>query len=126
MLIKLDFQEIDFRKQKTDLVNLAQEIRSKTEWSCFNDELVASENGNWHGIIEKCIELSCFPSVLFFERLDADEDYEQSKDFNLSSLQLDQLLKKAKKHDILNSGNIEDIYGPETIEKQKAIELELN
>jgi hypothetical protein len=39
---------------------------------------------------------------------------------------LDYLHKKAKKHDILNSSNIEEIYGPDTIEKQRAIEEELN
>lgn len=63
--------------------------------------------------------------MLFFERLDPEEVFEPSRDFSLNTLTLDQLYKKAKKHDILNSSNIEAIYGAEAIEKQKAIEQEL-
>jgi len=89
ILIKYDFQEINFRHQRTDLKELDGEIKPKTEWTCFNDESVNSVPGNWHGIIQQCIELSCFPSVLFFEKLDPEEDYERSKNFKMSSLELD-------------------------------------
>lgn len=52
MLIKLDFQEINFSQQRADLAELAGELRPKTEWTCFNDEAVTVIAGKWHEIVE--------------------------------------------------------------------------
>lgn len=89
------------------------EVRPRTEWTIFNDEHVASESKNWFGVIEQCLEYRSYPTILFYEKLDPDEDYTKSKDFSLNSFELDRLLQLGKKCDVLYSTNFEDLYSSE-------------
>jgi hypothetical protein len=72
---------------------------------------------NWAGIVESCVEYACYPTVIFFEKLDDEEEYDISKSFDLSTSQLEDLLKCAKEADRLNSGNMEELYSHRTIEE---------
>lgn len=89
------------------------ETRNKTEWIIFNDEHVASEPKNWEGVIEQCLEYRSYPTILFFEKLDPEEDYDKSMYFNLLSHDLNRLMQLGKKCDVLYSTNFEDLYSPE-------------
>ena len=102
-----------------------QEVKPRTEWTVFNDEHVASEPKNWEGVIEHCLEFRSYPTILFFEKLDPDEDYSPSRDFSLLSYTLDKLLQLGKKCDVLYSTNFEDMYSSEMKAKQLLIEREL-
>ena len=98
------------------------EVSPKTEWTIYNDQHVYSEPRNWEGIIEQCLEGRSYPTILFYERLDPDEEYTASKDFSFYSTQLDALLKLAKKCDVLYSTDFADLYSSEMKEKQFLIE----
>ena len=102
------------------------EIQPKTEWTCFNDERITSVEGNWASIIETCVEYSCYPTVLFYEKLDPDEEYDVSRDFRLYTSQLENMIKIAREADRLNSSSIEELYSHRTIEEQKQIEQEIS
>ena len=60
------------------------EITAKTEWTCFNDDRITSVDDNWLGVIDQCVQLACWPSVLFYEKLDSEEQYNFSKGFKLT------------------------------------------
>jgi hypothetical protein len=55
--------------------------------------------------------------VLFYEKLDPEEEYERSKSFKLTSHNQTELTKLSTESDMYHSNNFENIYGPETIEK---------
>ena len=74
---------------------MKKEVSSSTEWTCFNDEIVTSIENNWFGIIEQCISLASYPTVIFYEKLNNDEQYNKSQDFNLKGIHLEDLNKKA-------------------------------
>ena len=54
---------------------MRKEITKETEWVRFDDIHIASFKENWFGLIEHCIEMACYPTVLFYEKLDENEDY---------------------------------------------------
>ena len=60
--------------------------------------------------------------MLFYEKLDPEEEYERSKSFKLTSHYQTELTKLSTESDMYHSNNFENIYGPETIEKQIQIE----
>jgi hypothetical protein len=125
MFIKYDYQQVDFNQTNRDLSEMKYETRQKTEWTIFNDEHVASEPRNWEGVIEQCLEYRSYPTILFYEKLDPEEDYDKSLNFNLIAYELDRLLQLGKRCDVLYSNNFEDLYSPEMRNQQLQIEKEL-
>lgn len=63
-LTKLDLSQDQFIEQDKQL---NQEV--KQEWTLFDDSNVVSM-GNWEKVMQYCIEFRCYPTVLFFEKLD--------------------------------------------------------
>ena len=57
---------------------MSLEISKETEWVCYNDLNIASLKESWFGIIENCIDMASYPTVLFYEKLDENEKYEES------------------------------------------------
>jgi hypothetical protein len=51
---------------------MMQKLKSEvkeSEWIRYDDSVISCK-GNWANIIEQCIEAECYPTVLFFERVD--------------------------------------------------------
>ena len=47
----------------------------ETEWTLYDDAEIVSKGG-WAAVIEQCVEFSCYPTVLFFEKLETEDvDY---------------------------------------------------
>ena len=47
----------------------------ETEWTLYDDAEIVSKGG-WAAVIEQCVEFSCYPTVLFFEKLESEDvDY---------------------------------------------------
>ena len=60
--------------------------------------------------------------MLFYEKLDPEEEYERSKSFKLTSHNQTELTNLSTENDMYHSNNFENIYGTDTIEKQVQIE----
>jgi len=61
------------------------------------------------------VQLACYPTVLFYEKLDENEDYKQSMAFNLTDKDLDDLYNYAVKMNKQHSLNIEEMFSQEEI-----------
>ena len=70
------------------------------------------------------MEYRSYPTVLFYEKLDSEEDVPESKSFKVMSSEIDLLIRKANEADLLSSNNLEEIYGKDMIETQKKINEE--
>ena len=47
----------------------------EAEWTLYDDAETVSKGG-WAAVIEQCVEFSCYPTVLFFEKLETEDvDY---------------------------------------------------
>ena len=47
----------------------------EAEWTLYDDAEIVSKGG-WAAVIEQCVEFSCYPTVLFFEKLESEDvDY---------------------------------------------------
>ncbi len=47
----------------------------ESEWTLYDDAEIVSKGG-WAAVIEQCVEFSCYPTVLFFEKLETEDvDY---------------------------------------------------
>jgi len=86
---------------------------------------VTSVADNWSGVVEECVEYRSYPTVLFYEKLDPEEELPENKWFKLTPSEIEVLIRKANEADLLNSSNLEDIYGKDMIENQKKIDEEL-
>ena len=63
---------------------MSREISLNTEWVCYNDTYISSMKESWFTLIEQCVQLACYPTVLFYEKLDDNEEYKASEAFNLT------------------------------------------
>jgi hypothetical protein len=94
---------------------MEKEVSESTEWTRFDDDWVTSVEENWFGIVKECIDFACYPTVLFYEKLDAEDRYEKSKSFELTSQNKTYLTSLSTESDINHSNNFEDIYGSDYI-----------
>lgn len=102
----------------SDLKEMENEITPETEWVCFNDNSIYSLKDNWLGLIEQMVEMACYPTILFYEKLDENDKYKVSAGFNLSDEDLLDLQAFAEKMNLEYSLNIEDMFSKEYIERQ--------
>ena len=42
----------------------------EAEWTLYDDAEIVSKGG-WAAVIEQCVEFSCYPTMLFFEKLES-------------------------------------------------------
>lgn len=42
---------------------------NSNEWTLYDDEVITSK-GKWVSVIEQCVEFSCYPTVLMFEKVE--------------------------------------------------------
>jgi hypothetical protein len=104
---------------------MRDEITDSTEWTCFNDNMVSTMADNWYGLLEQCVEMATYPTVLFYEKLDPNEEYEKSKGFNLNDKDISDLHRWAEKMNLQHSANVEDMFSQDEIARQIQIEREL-
>lgn len=101
------------------LRDLEREITPSTEWIQYNDTEMKFVTANWPGVLERCIEQSFYPTVVFYEKLISDRrddnQYRASLEFDLGSRDLEDLASLAQQMDILQSSNMEEIYGQDEI-----------
>jgi hypothetical protein len=45
---------------------------TQSEWTLFNDDHISNQGG-WTNIIEYCVEFQCYPTVIFYERVEPTE-----------------------------------------------------
>ena len=80
ILIKFDHLEADY-----------SEITPQTEWVCFNDTSISTLKDNWFGLISQMVEMASYPTILFYEKLDENDNYKTSAGFNLNDRDLSDL-----------------------------------
>jgi hypothetical protein len=44
-----------------------------SEWTLINDSVV-ERMGSWFNVIRQCVELRIFPKIIFFEKLNSEDD----------------------------------------------------
>ena len=90
------------------LNELSSEVAAKAEWTQFNDEIVEWV-GTWEELVAQCVEFSCYPTVLFFERRSAQLIHDTLKYKSCVALREDQihsLFRKAlRAHDLSGGGD---------------------
>ena len=117
IMIKYDYLETDYRTVNSDLAEMNREITQRSEWICFNDTNISAMKESWFTLLEQCVQFACYPTVLFYEKLDENEDYRQSMAFNLTDQDLEDLFNYAVKMNKQHSGNIDDIFSQEEIQR---------
>ena len=55
--------------------------------------------GQWFHVVEHCVVNRIFPTVLFFERLDPEEQVKRSNKFLFTKAEQNRILQKTKKAD---------------------------
>ena len=88
ILIKFDYLEADYKTLDADLREMNSEITPQTEWVCFNDNSISTLKDNWFGLISQMVEMASYPTILFYEKLDENDNYESSAGFNLNDREL--------------------------------------
>ena len=91
ILIKLDYLEADYKTFGADLREMDSEITLETEWVCFNDTSISTLKDNWFGLISQMVEMASYPTILFYEKLDQNDNYKTSAGFNLNDRDLSDL-----------------------------------
>jgi hypothetical protein len=56
---------------------MQKEVSASTEWTIFDDSVV-DHKGNWQDVVKQCVELRTYPTVIFYEKLDPNEDEPKS------------------------------------------------
>jgi uncharacterized membrane protein len=70
--MKYDYIATDYVNIQENLEKMRKEVTDQTEWTRF-DDAIAESVGVWEQVIYQCVELRCFPTVLYFERKDPSE-----------------------------------------------------
>ena len=91
ILIKFDYLEADYKTLDADLREMNSEITHVTEWVCFNDTSISTLKDNWFGLISQMVEMASYPTILFYEKLDENDNYKTSAGFNLNDRDLSDL-----------------------------------
>ena len=69
----MDYLGADYSKLEKTLKEMQREVRSSTEWTIFDDAVV-DHKGSWSDVVKQCVELRTYPTVIFYERMDTNEE----------------------------------------------------
>ena len=96
------------------------EISSQTEWSLFDDAVV-DHKGGWRDVVQQCIELRTYPTVLFYEKLDPNEMVPEN--FEENKLSQKQILEMFEMSQISDSDfvDVRGGYGDAILAQQEAM-----
>ena len=53
-----------------------EEAKPESEWVQYNDDYLKHMRENWKGIINDCVEIQAYPTVLLYEKLGENDGYE--------------------------------------------------
>ena len=59
---------------------LESEVTLETEWTLYDDANVDSM-GQWFHVVKHCVENRIFPTILYFEKLDPQDQIKRSNKF---------------------------------------------
>ncbi len=83
-----------------------------SEWTLFDDSRVTNKGG-WTNVIEYCTELQCYPTVLFFERVDEPAEFQHLRPLTIIPPLIELLYNKA--NDAMEGMDFEGGYTQEEI-----------
>ena len=69
----MDYLSVDYSKLEKTLKEMQREVRASTEWTIFDDAVV-DHKGSWSDVVKQCVELRTYPTVIFYERMDPNEE----------------------------------------------------
>ena len=75
------------------------EVKPQTEWSIFDDAVI-DYRGSWRDVVQQCVDIRMYPTVIFYEKLDPNEqppEVVRANEFN--EIQLMQQFRKSKEAD---------------------------
>jgi hypothetical protein len=55
------------------------EVTSRTEWTIFDDSVI-DHRGGWHDVVKQCVDIRMYPTVIFYEKLDPNENHPEPLD----------------------------------------------
>ena len=70
--MKYDFLPIDHNNVELSQTKLKGEVSPETEWSIYDDHVV-DHKGSWWNVVNQCVDLMTYPTILFYEKLDQKE-----------------------------------------------------
>ncbi len=95
------------------------EVKPQTEWSIFDDAVI-DYRGSWRDVVQQCVEARMFPTVIFYEKLDPNEqppEVVRANEFN--EVQLMQQFIKSKEADLNWSvGGLDTKYDQHNLAQQ--------
>jgi hypothetical protein len=93
-----------------------REINQQNEWVCYNDTVVSTLRESWFTLVESCVQLACYPTVLFYEKLDPREDYNKSTSFALTDKDISDLFNFSLKMNRHHAQSVEEMFSQEEIQ----------
>ena len=67
----------------------------ESDWTEFNDNYIENR-GTWQQVIERCVEVACYPTIFFFERITVKTMHLKQTTLKLTSNEIKKLYHKAK------------------------------
>lgn len=55
------------------------EVTTRTEWTIFDDSVI-DHRGGWHDVVKQCVDIRMYPTVIFYEKLDPNENHPEPLD----------------------------------------------
>ena len=92
----------------------------ETEWTLFDDANVDSM-GIWFNVIKYCLSVRCYPTILFFEKIDQDDLLVNAGGLKISKEQCLFLKKTSKQEDRNFGGDFLSNFSQEELFTQFAI-----
>ena len=69
----MEYLGADFQNLDQSLNQMKSEVGSNNEWTMFDDNNIDNK-GSWFEVVKQCVELRTYPTVLFYERIDPNEE----------------------------------------------------
>ena len=65
---------IDPSNADQEISQINTEISPETEWTLHNDSEVSNVTGNWHQIVQDCIQSRCQPTIILYEKFSIEDN----------------------------------------------------
>ncbi len=73
--MKLDYLPVsDYSKIGEIHEKMAGEVNPRTEWTIFDDAVI-DHRGGWSDVVKQCVDIRMYPTVIFYEKLDPNENH---------------------------------------------------